>query len=102
MTILFPIFLNNHGNSAVVLQHAWHAGAGNTVIHPIMIHAMAEWYLRGDFDKIREHGEVFIVSLIKVLNQSVRVPFMMEKDSVSIPKTAQLQPQTVIDLRSIP
>lgn len=140
MGVLFPVFLNNHVNSGVILQYAWHSGPSS--IRPIMMHAMAEWYLRGDYDqtrlsrildvaqdlkvlhlllnatsfifiidlaclasrreflkldkwlsdKIREHGEPFVGSLVKVLNR--RAPYILGKDE-NIPKASQLSPETV-------
>ncbi|ODN04366.1 CCR4-NOT transcription complex subunit 1 [Orchesella cincta] len=140
MGVLFPVFLNNHVNSGVILQYAWHSGPSS--IRPIMMHAMAEWYLRGDYDqtrlsrildvaqdlkvlhlllnansfifiidlaclasrreflkldkwlsdKIREHGEPFVASLVKVLNR--RAPYILGKEE-SIPKAVQLSPETV-------
>jgi len=141
LSVLFPVFLGNHINSGVILQYAWNNN-GNTTIRPIMIHAMAEWYLRGDYDqtklsrildvaqdlkalplllnasshvfiidlaclasrreflkldkwlsdKIREHGEPFLASVVKVLNR--RVPFLFGKEE-NIPKANQLPLETV-------
>jgi len=140
LSALFPLFLGNHVNSAQALQHAW--TGPNSSVRPMMTHAMAEWYLRSDFDqtklsrildvaqdlkalqhllnanshlfivdlaclasrreflkldkwlsdKIREHGEPFVASLIKVLNR--RAPYLFGKDE-SIPKNVQLPPETV-------
>lgn len=140
MGVLFPVFLNNHVNSGVILQYAW--ASQHSAVKSIVVHAMAEWYLRGDFDqtrlsrildiaqdlkvlpvllnaqnfifiidlaclasrreflkldkwlsdKIREHGESFVGALIKVLNR--RAPYVFNKDE-SIPKAAQLSPETV-------
>lgn len=137
---LLPIFLGNHINSGVLLQYIWHNGSSS--LRPIMIHSMAEWYLRGEYDqtklsrildiaqdlkalqlllnasshvfiidlaclasrreflkldkwlsdKIREHGESFVASIVKVLKR--RVPFILGKDD-NIPKSAQLPPETL-------
>ena len=39
---LLQIFLNNHPNSGVILNYAWHS---NLNLKGIMVHAMAEWYV---------------------------------------------------------
>jgi CCR4-NOT transcription complex subunit 1 len=144
ISALFPVFLGNHINSGVILQYAWNNGS-NTM-RPIMIHAMADWYLGGDYDqtklsrildvaqdlkalhlllnasshvfiidlaclasrreflkldkwlsdKIREHGEPFLASLLKVLNR--RVPIIFGKPEEGLSKTAQLPPETLSTL----
>lgn len=53
-TSLIPIFLSNHPNAAIILHNAWHSQIIN--IKPIIMHAMAEWYMngmRGDSDQTR-------------------------------------------------
>jgi len=140
MTTLFPIFLGNHVSSGVILQHAWHSGPNS--VRPIMILAMADWYLKGDYDqaklsrildvaqdlkalplllnannppfiidlaclasrreflkldkwltdKIREHGEAFVASLVSVVRR--RVPQILGRDE-NVPKSAQLPPEVV-------
>jgi len=50
LTNLIPYFLTNHPNSAAILHHAWHHGNS---IKNIIMHAMAEWYLRGENDQTR-------------------------------------------------
>lgn len=50
-TNLIPVFLGNHPNSAIILHHAWHTVTIN--IKHIIMHAMAEWYVRGDCDQTR-------------------------------------------------
>lgn len=47
---LVPIFLGNHPNAAIILHNAWHSQIIS--IKPIIMHAMAEWYLR-DTDQTR-------------------------------------------------
>lgn len=137
---LLPIFFGNHINSGVILQYIWHNGSSS--LRTIMIHSMAEWYLRGENDQtklsrildiaqdlkalqlllnasshvfiidlaclasrreflkldkwlsdnVREHGEPFVASIVKVLKR--RVPFILGKED-NIPKTAQLPPETI-------
>lgn len=45
---LIPIFLGNHPNSAIVLQYAWHSQGPSTATRTLIMHAMAEWYIRGE------------------------------------------------------
>ncbi|KAK2193621.1 hypothetical protein NP493_11g11020 [Ridgeia piscesae] len=45
---LMPIFLGNHPNSAIVLHYAWHCQGQSTTIRTLVMHAMAEWYMRGE------------------------------------------------------
>ncbi|CAH1779661.1 unnamed protein product [Owenia fusiformis] len=45
---LMPIFLGNHPNSAIVLHYAWHCQGQSTTIRTLIMHSMAEWYMRGD------------------------------------------------------
>lgn len=66
MGILFPVFLTNHVNSGVILQYAWHSGPSS--IRPIMMHAMAEWYLRGDYDQTRLSRILDVAQDLKVLH----------------------------------
>lgn len=144
LTNLIPIFLGNHPNSAIILHHAWHSP--NINIKPIIMHAMAEWYVRGDCDqtrlsrildvahdlkalsmlfnsqsaqsypfiidlaclasrrdylklekwlsdKIREHGEGFIMACIKFLHR--RVPQLGKADEQSLTKIAPLPNDTL-------
>lgn len=49
-----PIFLENHSNSAVVLHYAWHCQGHSSTIRTLIMHSMAEWYMRGEqHDQIR-------------------------------------------------
>ncbi|KAJ8302562.1 hypothetical protein KUTeg_018958 [Tegillarca granosa] len=45
---LMPIFLGNHPNSAVVLHYAWHCQGHSSTIRTLIMHSMAEWYMRGE------------------------------------------------------
>ena len=44
--MLVPIFLNNHPNSAVILQHAWNQPYNTHVIRTLVMNAMADWYTK--------------------------------------------------------
>ncbi|KAL3860717.1 hypothetical protein ACJMK2_010802 [Sinanodonta woodiana] len=45
---LMPIFLGNHPNSAVVLHYAWHCQGHSSTVRTLIMHSMAEWYMRGE------------------------------------------------------
>lgn len=66
LTNLMPIFLGNHPNSAIILHHAWHYV--NISIRPIIMHAMAEWYLRGDNDQTRLSRILDVAQDLKALS----------------------------------
>ncbi|XP_056008647.1 CCR4-NOT transcription complex subunit 1-like isoform X3 [Ostrea edulis] len=48
ISTLMPIFLGNHSNSAVVLHYAWHCQGHSSTIRTLIMHSMAEWYMRGE------------------------------------------------------
>lgn len=50
---LIPIFLGNHPNSATILHHAWNSTSFNNALKHAIMHAMSEWYCRGEFDQTR-------------------------------------------------
>ncbi|CAH1997116.1 unnamed protein product [Acanthoscelides obtectus] len=66
LTNLIPIFLGNHPNSAIILHHAWHTQ--NINIKPIIMHAMAEWYVRGDCDQTRLSRILDVAQDLKALS----------------------------------
>lgn len=66
LTNLIPIFLGNHQNSAIILHHAWHSQ--NLNIKPIIMHAMAEWYVRGDCDQTRLSRILDVAQDLKALS----------------------------------
>ena len=45
---LFPLFLGQHANAAVVLHYAWHCQGNGTTIRQLIMRAMAEWYMKGE------------------------------------------------------
>lgn len=66
LTTLIPIFLGNHPNSAIILHNAWHTQ--NINIKPIVMHAMAEWYVRGDCDQTRLSRILDVAQDLKALS----------------------------------
>lgn len=65
---LIPVFLGNHSNSAIVLHYAWHAQVHAAKVRPIIMHAMAEWYLRGDCDQARLSRILDVAQDLKALS----------------------------------
>ncbi|XP_015520502.1 CCR4-NOT transcription complex subunit 1 isoform X1 [Neodiprion lecontei] len=79
LSTLMPIFLGNHPNSAVILHHAWHAN--NIPIKPIIMHAMAEWYLRGEYDQTRLSRILDVAQDLKALSMLLNAqsfPFVID------------------------
>lgn len=79
LTNLMPIFLGNHPNSAIILHHAWHAQTIN--IKPIIMHAMAEWYIRGEHDQTRLSRILDIAQDLKALSMLLNAqsfPFIID------------------------
>lgn len=66
LTSLIPIFLGNHPNSAIILHNAWHTQ--NINIKPIVMHAMAEWYVRGECDQTRLSRILDVAQDLKALS----------------------------------
>lgn len=66
LTNLIPIFLGTHANSAIILHSAWHAQTLN--IKPIIMHSMAEWYVRGDCDQSRLSRILDVAQDLKALS----------------------------------
>lgn len=66
LTTLLPLFLGNHPNSAIILHHAWHTQTIN--IKPTIMHAMAEWYVRGDHDQTRLSRILDVAQDLKALS----------------------------------
>ena len=46
ISVLIPIFLNNHPNSAVILQQAWNQTYQTIIIRQIIMSSMADWYMK--------------------------------------------------------
>ncbi|XP_068619927.1 CCR4-NOT transcription complex subunit 1 isoform X4 [Battus philenor] len=79
LSMLIPIFLGNHPNSGIILQHAWHSQ--NLNIKPIVMHAMAEWYIRGDSDQSKLSRILDVAQDLKALSLLLNVqsfPFVID------------------------
>lgn len=78
-TTLIPIFLGNHPNSAIILHHAWHLQSIN--IKPFILHAMSEWYIRGECDQSKLSRILDIAQDLKALSLLLNVqsfPFVID------------------------
>ncbi|XP_041987025.1 CCR4-NOT transcription complex subunit 1 [Aricia agestis] len=79
LTTLIPIFLGNHPNSGIILQHAWHTQNPN--IKPIIMHAMADWYIRGECDQSKLSRILDVAQDLKALSLLLNVqsfPFVID------------------------
>nr|XP_025043032.1 CCR4-NOT transcription complex subunit 1 isoform X8 [Pelodiscus sinensis] len=105
ISTLMPIFLGNHPNSAIILHYAWHGQGQSPSIRQLIMHAMAEWYMRGEqydqaklsriLDVAQDLKEPFIQACMTFLKRrcpSILGGLVPEKDQ---PKSAQLPPETL-------
>ncbi|XP_013184897.1 CCR4-NOT transcription complex subunit 1 isoform X2 [Amyelois transitella] len=79
LTMLIPIFLGNHPNSGIILHHAWHTQNPN--IKPVIMHAMAEWYIRGESDQSKLSRILDVAQDLKALSLLLNVqsfPFVID------------------------
>lgn len=73
ISTLMPIFLGNHANSAVVLHYAWHCQGHSSTIRTLIMHSMAEWYMRGE-----QHDQIRLSRILDVA-QDLKVWIYMKK-----------------------
>lgn len=79
LTTLIPIFLGNHPNSGIILHHAWHTQNPN--IKPIIMHSMADWYIRGESDQSKLSRILDVAQDLKALSLLLNVqsfPFVID------------------------
>uniref|UniRef100_A0A673BXR7 CCR4-NOT transcription complex subunit 1 n=1 Tax=Sphaeramia orbicularis TaxID=375764 RepID=A0A673BXR7_9TELE len=71
ISTLMPIFLGNHPNSAIILHYAWHGQGQSPSIRQLIMHSMAEWYMRGEqYDQAKLSRILDVAQDLKVcLNQ---------------------------------
>lgn len=74
LTTLIPIFLGNHPNSAIILQYAWHTQNQTNSIRSIVMHVMAEWYMRGEHDQTRLSRILDVAQDLKALSLLLNAP----------------------------
>ncbi|XP_071959089.1 CCR4-NOT transcription complex subunit 1-like isoform X2 [Antedon mediterranea] len=68
ISLLIPIFLGNHPNSSIVLQHAWLGNSQSPSVRQIIMHSMAEWYMRGESDQARLSRILDVAQDLKALS----------------------------------
>lgn len=66
LTSLIPVFLGNHPNAAIILHHAWHSQ--QVQVKQIIMHSMAEWYIRGGNDQTRLSRILDVAQDLKALS----------------------------------
>jgi len=71
LSTIIPMFLSNHPNSVPVLQAAWHCASQSQNVRGIVLHAMAEWYMRGE-----PHDQARLSRILDVA-QDLKVRFCM-------------------------
>lgn len=79
LTMLIPIFLGNHPNSTLIFHHAWHTQ--NLNVKSIIMHAMADWYLRGECDQSKLSRILDVAQDLKALSLLLNMksfPFMID------------------------
>jgi len=66
---LMPSFLSSHTNSAVILHYAWHHQGHSSSIRTLIMHSMAEWYMRGEpHDQVRLSRILDVAQDLKALS----------------------------------
>lgn len=76
---LVPVFLGNHPNSTIILHHAWHNPS--PLVKPLVMHAMAEWYMRAEHDQTRLSRILDLAQDLKALSLLLNVqrfPFIID------------------------
>lgn len=68
LALLIPIFLGNHPNAAIILHHAWHAQSNTSSVRQIIMHAMAEWYMKVENDQTRLSRILDVAQDLKALS----------------------------------
>uniref|UniRef100_T1DC70 CCR4-NOT transcription complex subunit 1 n=1 Tax=Cupiennius salei TaxID=6928 RepID=T1DC70_CUPSA len=81
LSTLIPVFLGNHPNSAMVLHLVWHSQHHQAPVRNIVMHAMADWYMRGDCDQTRLSRILDVAQDLKALSMLLNLtPFMFVID----------------------
>ncbi|GFQ94535.1 CCR4-NOT transcription complex subunit 1 [Trichonephila clavata] len=81
LSSLIPIFLGNHPNSAMVFHLAWHSQYHSATIRNIIMHAMGDWYARGDGDQTRLSRILDVAQDLKALSMLLNLtPFLFVID----------------------
>ncbi|XP_078524738.1 CCR4-NOT transcription complex subunit 1 isoform X6 [Lissotriton helveticus] len=83
---LMPIFLGNHPNSAIILHYAWHGQGQSPSIRQLIMHAMAEWYMRGEqYDQAKLSRILDVAQDLKALSMLLNgTPFAFVIDLAAL------------------
>jgi CCR4-NOT transcription complex subunit 1 len=80
---MLQTFLNNHPNSGVILNYAWHSTTLN--LKGVVMHSMGEWYLKsaaeGEMEASRLSRILDVAQDLKALSillNSKAVPFVID------------------------
>ncbi|XP_053558399.1 CCR4-NOT transcription complex subunit 1 [Bombina bombina] len=86
ISTLMPIFLGNHPNSAIILHYAWHGQGQSPSIRQLIMHAMAEWYMRGEqYDQARLSRILDVAQDLKALSMLLNgTPFAFVIDLAAL------------------
>lgn len=86
ISTLMPIFLGNHPNSAIILHYAWHGQGQSPSIRQLIMHAMAEWYMRGEqYDQARLSRILDVAQDLKALSMLLNAtPFAFVIDLAAL------------------
>ncbi|KAM8958588.1 CCR4-NOT transcription complex subunit 1 isoform X7 [Vulpes vulpes] len=86
ISTLMPIFLGNHPNSAIILHYAWHGQGQSPSIRQLIMHAMAEWYMRGEqYDQAKLSRILDVAQDLKALSMLLNgTPFAFVIDLAAL------------------
>ncbi|XP_043837353.1 CCR4-NOT transcription complex subunit 1 isoform X5 [Dromiciops gliroides] len=86
ISTLMPIFLGNHPNSAIILHYAWHGQGQSPSIRQLIMHAMAEWYMRGEqYDQTKLSRILDVAQDLKALSMLLNgTPFAFVIDLAAL------------------
>ncbi|XP_055365547.1 CCR4-NOT transcription complex subunit 1 isoform X2 [Betta splendens] len=86
ISTLMPIFLGNHPNSAIILHYAWHGQGQSPSIRQLIMHSMAEWYMRGEqYDQAKLSRILDVAQDLKSLSMLLNgIPFAFVIDLAAL------------------
>ncbi|KAM6118199.1 LOW QUALITY PROTEIN: CCR4-NOT transcription complex subunit 1 [Pterocles gutturalis] len=86
ISTLMPIFLGNHPNSAIILHYAWLRTGQSPSIRQLIMHAMAEWYMRGEqYDQAKLSRILDVAQDLKALSMLLNgTPFAFVIDLAAL------------------
>ena len=96
LSTIIPMFLSNHPNSVPVLQAAWHCASQSQNVRGLVLHAMAEWYMRGEpHDQARLSRILDVAQDLKVrYNNNHLLLFNKQQDFTDVIRCSKVKLQT--------